>query len=216
MTGSVLDDVLACIARGWSPIPVPFRTKKPVLSGWQHLRITAETAPAYFNGAKQNFGVILGPASHGLADGDMDCAEAIQTAPYFLPKTSMFGRQSAPASHWLYYRIGLPFERVCSASTIRSPAKTRRHAFASCASAVTTSAYRPYSRAPCMRKAKLSAGRRNSLAEPVRVAGSDLEARMCRVAAASLTATLLAGRRKATRGGTCPRRRIAPRRLEDA
>ena len=90
------------IARGWSVIPVPYRKKGPVLEGWQKLKITSETADQYFNARKMNIGVLLGEASHGLRDADLDCAEAIAAAPHILPPTAIFGRQSAPQSHWLY------------------------------------------------------------------------------------------------------------------
>jgi hypothetical protein len=66
--------------------------------------IDAQSAPRYFNGGPQNVGVQLGANSHRLTDVDLDCAEAITIAPYLLPKTkAKFGRQSARASHWLYY-----------------------------------------------------------------------------------------------------------------
>ena len=59
--------------------------------------------PRYFNGKPQNVGVVLGPTSNGLTDIDLDCREAIELAPHVLPKTgAIFGRHSAPASHWLY------------------------------------------------------------------------------------------------------------------
>src|SRR5260370_1189416 len=41
--------------------------------------------------------------SSGLTDIDLDCPEAIALAPYILPATdAVFGRQSKPASHFLY------------------------------------------------------------------------------------------------------------------
>jgi AAA domain/Bifunctional DNA primase/polymerase, N-terminal len=61
-----------------------------------------ETAPTYFNGAPQNIGVILGAASGGLCDLDLDCSEAIAAAPYLLPPTAVFGHASKRASHWIY------------------------------------------------------------------------------------------------------------------
>jgi hypothetical protein len=84
------------IERGWAPIPVPFRTKGPLLDEWQTLRINAETAPNFFNGASQNIGVILGAASGGLCDFDLDCAEAIAAAPSCLGLSSSGTRASAP------------------------------------------------------------------------------------------------------------------------
>ena len=69
----------------------------------QKRRIDAKSAPEFFNGAQQNVGVQMGAASGGLTDTDLDCAEALAIAPYFLPKTSaIFGRASSRNSHWEY------------------------------------------------------------------------------------------------------------------
>jgi len=98
-----LEIALRYIGFGWSPIPVPYKQKGPTQKrGWQNLRITAATAPRYFNGAAQNVGVLLGDPSHGLTDVDLDCIEAVNAAPYFLQTTHTFGRASKPVSHWLY------------------------------------------------------------------------------------------------------------------
>jgi hypothetical protein len=51
---------LDVIARGYAPVPVSLKTKKPYLEEWPKLRITAETALEYFNGAKINVGAIMG------------------------------------------------------------------------------------------------------------------------------------------------------------
>jgi RecA-family ATPase len=100
---TALDAALAYIARGWCPVPIPHRTKAPRGDGWQTRRIDAVSAPQYFNGEPANVGVLLGPASGGLTDVDLDCPEAIAVAPYILPKTgAMFGRASKRASHRLY------------------------------------------------------------------------------------------------------------------
>lgn len=105
----MLDIALSYVAEGWAVVPIAFREKRPslsdgqMLSGWETLRIGADDAPRYFNGAPQNIGVILGPASHGLTDIDLDCDEAVRAASYLLPKTRCFGRASKRASHWLYY-----------------------------------------------------------------------------------------------------------------
>ena len=98
-----LDVALGYVNRGWAPVPVPYRKKGPVLTGWQHLRIDASTAGKYFNGGPQNVGVILGRASDGLTDVDLDCPEAVRIGGRFLPYTnSVFGRASKPRSHLLY------------------------------------------------------------------------------------------------------------------
>lgn len=83
------------------PIPVPFRSKKPVLKDWPGLRLTLETIPDFFNGGPLNIGAILGASD--LIDLDLDCPEAVELAHGFLPPTSCrFGRQSTGISHWLY------------------------------------------------------------------------------------------------------------------
>lgn len=98
-----LDIALDVISRGYAPVPVSLKTKKPYLDEWQNLRITAETAPEYFNGSKINVGAIMGPASDGLTDVDLDCMEAVRLAPYFLPPTgSIYGRPGKRRSHYLY------------------------------------------------------------------------------------------------------------------
>jgi Bifunctional DNA primase/polymerase, N-terminal len=99
-----LDLALRYIERGWNPIPVPFRSKRPEGDAWQARVIDAAAAPQYFDGGPSNIGVLLGPSSHGLTDVDLDCAKAIAIAPYILPRTrAIFGRASKRASHWLYY-----------------------------------------------------------------------------------------------------------------
>jgi P4 family phage/plasmid primase-like protien len=98
-----LEIALDYVRRGWSPVPVPFKQKGPVIPGWQNLRIDEENAAAYFNHSTQNIGVVLGPRSGGLTDVDLDCAEALALADHFLPTTqACFGRRSRPRSHRLY------------------------------------------------------------------------------------------------------------------
>jgi hypothetical protein len=100
---TVLEIALTYIRRGWNPVPVEYRAKKPIGKAWQDRVITENTAPQFFNGAPMNIGVILGPTSQGLTDIDLDCAEAITLAPYILPRTAaLFGRKSKRASHRLY------------------------------------------------------------------------------------------------------------------
>jgi len=90
------------VRRGWSPIPVPLGRKKPVITEWQKLQITAEQIPEYFPEVS-NVGILLGKASGGLTDIDLDCEEAVAHAMAFLPPTRCkFGRPSRPASHLLY------------------------------------------------------------------------------------------------------------------
>jgi hypothetical protein len=104
---AALDIALDYIGRGWNPIPVDFRSKKPSAGpGWHLTRITADNAAQHFNGSRQNIGIQMGPASGGLADGDMDTIEAIVIAPYFMPRTKcIFGRASARNSHFFFVSV---------------------------------------------------------------------------------------------------------------
>jgi hypothetical protein len=99
-----LDAARGLLKRGWSPVPIPFRKKGPTLQGWGKLEVTEKNIAKYFNGERLNVGVILGSRSKGLRDVDLDCAEALQLAHYFLPATAaVFGRNGKPNSHHLYY-----------------------------------------------------------------------------------------------------------------
>jgi Bifunctional DNA primase/polymerase, N-terminal len=91
------------IARGWNPVPVAWRTKRPIGDDWQSRKIDASNVTQYFDGTQLNVGVQLGPSSAGLTDVDLDCLEAVAIAPYVLPPTAArFGRVSRRDSHRLY------------------------------------------------------------------------------------------------------------------
>jgi hypothetical protein len=101
---SSLDTALNYIGRGWNPVVIGYRSKKPIGEQWQLRRITHENAHAYFNGGNQNIGIQMGPVSNGLTDADLDMEHARVIAPYIMPRTkSRFGRKSARWSHYLYY-----------------------------------------------------------------------------------------------------------------
>ncbi len=107
MSATTNPDTLAVarwyLARGWAPIPIPHATKFPPYPGWQHLILAADELPRHFTHQPQNVGILLGEPSGGLIDVDLDSAEGRTLAGRFLPDTGcMFGRASAPASHWLY------------------------------------------------------------------------------------------------------------------
>jgi len=98
-----LDIARSYIKRGWNPIPIPHRSKRPADKGWQERIIDEASAPQYFNGRDQNIGIMLGPTSKGLTDVDLDCLEAVLAAPHLLPETNtVFGRPSKRSSHYLY------------------------------------------------------------------------------------------------------------------
>jgi hypothetical protein len=101
---NALASALEYIGHGWTVVPIPHRTKRPLREDWPSLGINTQAAARQsFNGAPQNIGVQLGKASRGLADVDLDTLEATRVAPYFLEPTRCFGRASKPQSHWLYY-----------------------------------------------------------------------------------------------------------------
>jgi Protein of unknown function (DUF3987)/Bifunctional DNA primase/polymerase, N-terminal len=86
------------LARRWAVVPVPRRSKRPVLDGWQNGGFTASDVDRV-----GNVGILLGSPSDGLADVDLDCVEAIAAAPYFLPGTERWhGRASRRRSHAWY------------------------------------------------------------------------------------------------------------------
>ena len=96
---TIADVALDYAARGWKPVPVNRKTKKPIGKGWQRRSFT----PEQFDGNAQNVAVQLGAESGGLCDIDLDDMLAIGLAPEFLPATdAIFGRRSKPLSHQLY------------------------------------------------------------------------------------------------------------------
>lgn len=91
------------LGRGYAPVPIPRGTKGPRLPEWQHLRFESEAELAEHFRDEANLGLILGAASGGLVDVDLDCPEALSLAPYLLTHTNMVhGRASAPRSHYWY------------------------------------------------------------------------------------------------------------------
>ena len=87
MTTHECQVALSLINRGFAPVPVPVGSKAPIIKNWPDLRITADKVGDYFNGSKPlNVGAIWGPASGGRSDVDLDCAEAVTLAPYFLQR----------------------------------------------------------------------------------------------------------------------------------
>lgn len=106
MGSTALDAALAYISRGWSPVPIPTRSKNPGRGAWQKLRLTAETARQYFNGSPQNIGILLGGPSGDLVDVDLDHPLALKLADQFLPATeAVFGRPGNPRSHRIYQAL---------------------------------------------------------------------------------------------------------------
>jgi putative DNA primase/helicase len=100
---SVRDDVRHYLDQGYSPIPVRFQTKSPTVNAWTRPGlINASNVDQYFPD-ETNIGIVLGNASGGLVDIDIDAEDGLNVAPLFLPPTDMkFGRESRRGSHWIY------------------------------------------------------------------------------------------------------------------
>ncbi len=99
---SRLDAARAYTAHGYRCVPIPLRRKGPIIEEWQNLRLDEADLPQHF-GRRGNIGLLLGEPSGWLVDVDLDCPEAIELAPQFLPPTpTITGRVSAPNSHWWY------------------------------------------------------------------------------------------------------------------
>lgn len=83
------------IERGFSIVPVPYGTKAPVIKKWESVEfITGDFKDGDNIGMKP---------SNGLVDIDLDCHEAAEIAPHFLPPTYMVGgRKSNPLSHYWF------------------------------------------------------------------------------------------------------------------
>lgn len=94
--------------RGWSVVPIPFRSKNPGFDDWPQMRLTIETIGQHFNGKPQNIGVLLGEPSGWLIDVDLDHPLAVKLASQYLPPTpAIFGRAGKLGSHWVY-RVTAP------------------------------------------------------------------------------------------------------------
>src|SRR5262245_13162404 len=90
---------LAYDKRGWKPVRVNRKSKKPIGKDWQNRPFD----PHQFNGNSQNVGIQLGAVSGKLVDIDIDVMTAVGLAPEFLPPTdAVFGHKSKPMSHQLY------------------------------------------------------------------------------------------------------------------
>jgi hypothetical protein len=98
---------LGYVEQGCAVVPVRPHSKRPRHKAWTALRISAADIPRYFHEG-DNIGVLLGEASNGLVDVDLDCNEALKLADAFLPATSMVhGRRGKSASH-RWYRASSP------------------------------------------------------------------------------------------------------------
>jgi hypothetical protein len=95
---NIHDAVKAYRDRGWHPIPVKEFGKSPSSSGWQTTKPAAENFMA-----TQNVGILLGEASGGLVDIDLDIPQARQLAREtdLLAGLPTFGREGDLPGHML-------------------------------------------------------------------------------------------------------------------
>jgi len=173
------------VRRGFAPVPVPYREKRPVLDGWQKLRITPTDVDRYFNGRPQNVGLILGIGpGGGLVDVDLDAPEAVAAARELLPDTAFqYGRASKPASHAMYVCEPVPLTKqykcpLSGASLVELRGLSRK-------GETGAQSLVPPSCHPSGERIRFDPGGRP---EPARVSAADLERAVARVAAAALLA----------------------------
>jgi hypothetical protein len=95
-------EVRKWLDRGILCVPVGRGMKKPTGGeGWNQLRITKDTIDQHFK-SSDNLGGLWGKPSGGVIDVDLDWDEATIIAPYFLPRTYVYGRGERPKTHYLY------------------------------------------------------------------------------------------------------------------
>jgi len=108
---SPADYALEYVRRGWNPVPIPFKSKRPTGDGLR-----------FFNGEPQNVSVLMGQTSGGLADLDLDCPEAIAIAPFVLPRTGAIFGSISPGPTGFTRAIWQPPKTI---SRMRRRPKTR-------------------------------------------------------------------------------------------
>jgi hypothetical protein len=105
----VLGAAEALMARGCAVLPLPYGKKDGAGKNWPNRRIHPAEVAQYFCPGKNNVGVLLGAASGGLIDVDLDSPDAVELAQLILPRTDcVFGHDSKPSSHWVYRCAPLP------------------------------------------------------------------------------------------------------------
>lgn len=104
----IIEQAVEAYRRGFQPIPVNVATRSPRGSGWtakvweSEDQVRREFEEAEAQGYRA-IGLILGKASSGLIDVDLDSSWAVKLRDYFLPKTAMMsGRGDRPGSHCWY------------------------------------------------------------------------------------------------------------------
>jgi hypothetical protein len=98
------------LTRGWVPIPLKYKSKQPIPTGWEKITLDGFDIDTHFPVHQpRNIGISLGAPSNGLIDCDLDCEEARRAAAVLLPPTGMiWGRKAAPDSHRGYLVVDPP------------------------------------------------------------------------------------------------------------
>jgi len=114
-TLSALEVARATKTRGYPPLPVAFKGKNPLPTGWPTLVLDDDDLPAHFPEDERplNVGGLLGELAGGRVDVDIDAREAWSIAAQFLPPTeAVFGRRSCPRSHYEFVVTSGPIPRI--------------------------------------------------------------------------------------------------------
>lgn len=104
------------VSRGFQPVPLLPRDKKPSVGAWTHIRwdpntteaeVAARFAEWGYDGAPGspacNVGILLGEPSGNLLDVDLDHPRTARLKDFFLPPTpARGGRAGKPNSHYWY------------------------------------------------------------------------------------------------------------------
>lgn len=100
-SANVREAAKAYLARGWVPVPLAERSKRPLPAKWERITRDGYDLDALFPaGRALNVGISLGEPSGGLVDCDLDCPEARAAATVLMPATGLvWGRRSASDSH---------------------------------------------------------------------------------------------------------------------
>lgn len=87
--------------RSWRVIASKYRGKEPTDRDWPNICLAEDRIAEVFS-MPRNISVVLGKASGGLTDLDLDVPQAAMVAAALLPATARFSHQSKPGSHYLY------------------------------------------------------------------------------------------------------------------
>ncbi len=86
----VIQAALKYIDMGFAPVPIPAKSKGPVLKGWQTLKLHPDDVEDLF-GEDSNIGLIGGTHGGGLVCVDIDNDEALPLVDELLPTTQAVG-----------------------------------------------------------------------------------------------------------------------------